>query len=194
MSFCSMIYLQMYQCSMIFSSSLSLSMCLVQAVLSEMIKAIGGDVVVKLLISMQISPSALIFRLTCTISGIALPSSPSDNENDGLHAQLVAIIEDITSARDKMIPIRQLHAIQRQYPSTDIHQYLQKISAAFRRFVLDTLVKLDELDRAQEVFEGGGSTSVRASPYEGYRVGRVSPPAYASPINVRADRTALCVE
>ena len=158
-----------------------------------MIKALGGDVVVKLLISLQVSPSALIFRLTCTISGIALPSSPSDNENDELHAQLVAIIEDITSARDKMIPIRQLHAIQRQYPSTDIHQYLQKISAAFRRFVLDTLVKLDELDRAQEAFEGGGSPSVvRASPYEGYRVGRSSPPAYASPINVRADRRLHC--
>jgi len=39
--------------------------------------------------------------------------------------------------------IRELHKIKRQNPNLDINLYLHKISSAFRRFVLDTLAKLD---------------------------------------------------
>lgn len=141
----------------------------------------------KLLLSLQIPTSTLIFQLTGAMSGLDLPSIPAGGASDELHNRLIEIIDDITSARDKMIPIRQLHAIQRQYPGTDIHVYLQKISAAFRRFVLDTLVKLDELDRAQEVYESSIPSipdQPRASPYDSYRAGRTSPPAYQLPINV----------
>lgn len=152
-----------------------------------MIKALGGEAVMKLLLSLQIPTSTLIFQLTGVMSGLDLPSLPAGGASDELHNRLIEIIDDITSARDKMIPIRQLHAIQRQYPGTDIHVYLQKISAAFRRFVLDTLVKLDELDRAQEVYESSIPSipdQPRASPYDSYRAGRTSPPAYQLPINV----------
>ena len=149
-----------------------------------MIKALGGESVIKLLTSLQIPTSALIFQLTGALSGLELPASSSGGASDELHNSLIEIIDDITSARDKMIPIRQLHAIQRQYPSTDIHVYLQKISAAFRRFVLDTLVKLDELDRAQEVYESSQPDLPRTSPYETYRAGRTSPPAFQLPQNV----------
>lgn len=37
-----------------------------------------------------------------------------------------------TQARDKMVPIRQLHTLKRENPGTDIHQYLLKISAGER--------------------------------------------------------------
>ena len=37
-----------------------------------------------------------------------------------------------TQARDKMVPIRQLHTLKRENPGTDIHQYLLKISAGGR--------------------------------------------------------------
>jgi hypothetical protein len=60
-----------------------------------------------------------------------------------LHAQLVTIIDEITSSSDKMNAIRQLHALKREHPTLDIPSYLMRISTAFRRFVLDTLVKLD---------------------------------------------------
>ena len=155
-----------------------------------MVRALGGEEIIKLLLSLQLSSSTLIFRLTCTISGIDLPSSPQGGESDELHNQLITIIDDITSARDKMIPIRQLHAIQRQHPGTDIHQYLLKISAAFRRFVMDTLVKLDELDKAQEAFEG--SPACRASPYDSYKAGVTSSPGYPSPLQVRTCNTVWC--
>jgi hypothetical protein len=163
-----------------------------------MIKALGGEAVMKLLLSLQIPTSTLIFQLTGVMSGLDLPSIPAGGASDELHNRLIEIIDDITSARDKMIPIRQLHAIQRQYPGTDIHVYLQKISAAFRRFVLDTLVKLDELDRAQEVYESSIPSipdQPRASQYDSYRAGRTSPPAYQLPINVSTTtplRTCLC--
>lgn len=156
-----------------------------------MIKALGGEAVMKHLVSLQIPTPTLIFQLTSALSGLDLPSVPSGGASDELHNRLIEIIDDITSARDKMIPIRQLHAIQRQYPSTDIHVYLQKISAAFRRFVLDTLVKLDELDRAQEVYESSQPDLPRTSPYETYRAGRTSPPAYQLPLNVST--TKQCV-
>ena len=149
-----------------------------------MIKALGGEAVMKLLLSLQIPTSALIFQLTGVMSGLDLPSLPAGGASDELHNRLIEIIDDITSARDKMIPIRQLHAIQRQHPGTDIHVYLQKISAAFRRFVLDTLVKLDELDRAQEVYESSIPGQPKASPYDSYKPGRTSPPAYQLPTKV----------
>jgi hypothetical protein len=61
------------------------------------------------------------------------------------------------------VPIRQLHQVKQENPDLDIHQYLQQLSGAFRRFVLDTLTKLDE--QAQEEgnlghIEGGGGAYV----------------------------------
>ena len=48
-----------------------------------------------------------------------------------------------------MAPISRLHALKRCYPAIDVSAHLLKISAAFRRFVLDSLVRLDELQPAE---------------------------------------------
>lgn len=61
---------------------------------------------------------------------------------------MVTLIDDITAARDKAAPIRALGALLREHPELDVHQYLQRMSAAFRRFVLDTLAREDEGDGA----------------------------------------------
>ena len=49
----------------------------------------------------------------------------------------------LTIRYQKVAAIRELHKIKRQNPNLDINLYLHKISSAFRRFVLDTLSKLD---------------------------------------------------
>ena len=53
------------------------------------------------------------------------------------------IIDDITSARDKSVPIQKLHHLISDNPDIDVHAYLQRISSSFRKFVLDALTKLD---------------------------------------------------
>lgn len=55
----------------------------------------------------------------------------------------MAIIDDITNSRDKLGPIRRLHALSKANPTVDVTEYLQKVSNVFRKFVLDTLKKLD---------------------------------------------------
>ena len=52
-------------------------------------------------------------------------------------------MHDITNNRDKMGPIRKLHALIRANPSLDVSSYLQKVSNVFKKFVLETLQKLD---------------------------------------------------
>ena len=54
------------------------------------------------------------------------------------------IIDDITSARDKSVPIKKLHDLILANPDIDVHAYLQRISSAFRKFVIDALTKLDD--------------------------------------------------
>lgn len=44
-----------------------------------------------------------------------------------------------------MIPIKQLHEMKKLHPDLDIPSYLNRISSAFRRFVLDTLNKLGKI-------------------------------------------------
>lgn len=61
-----------------------------------------------------------------------------------LHSALVTVIDDITSSRDKMGAIRKLHILIQSNPSLDVSLYLERTSAVFRRYVLDTLQKMDE--------------------------------------------------
>lgn len=110
-----------------------------KTVLNELVKARGGQSILSLLLEMeQISPSAFIYLLTSRLGNVQLTEQDSE-----LHAKIVSIIDSITTARDKVAAIRELHQIKRANPSVDINLYLQKISSAFRRFVVDTLARLD---------------------------------------------------
>lgn len=59
-----------------------------------------------------------------------------------LNTRISSIIEEITSSREKVIPIRELHKIRLMYPQLDIKSYIDMLSPAFKRFVIDTLAKL----------------------------------------------------
>ena len=118
-----------------------------------MIKALGGYHVLTLLQGTTIPPNAFIFILTCRLGNVTISET-----NTELHGKLVAVIENITSARDKVVSydifirfryiyllivvviqvaaIRDLHKIKKENPNLDINLYLHKISSAFRRFVL----------------------------------------------------------
>ena len=61
-----------------------------------------------------------------------------------MQLQVDVLIQEITTVRDKMVPITVLHDIRKRYPDVDIHTPLMTISSAFRRFVLDSLAKLGE--------------------------------------------------
>jgi len=83
---------------------------------------------------------------------------------------MVAIIDNITSARDKSVPIKKLHDLIKENPDIDVHQYLQRISSAFRKFVLDALSKLDDgtalrasAEKARQRLSIGGEAGASAS-------------------------------
>lgn len=109
-----------------------------KTVLNEIIKSIGGYKVISLLQETSISSNAFIYLLTSRLGNVSISET-----NTELHGKLVAIIDNITSARDKVSAIKELHRIKKNNPNLDINLYLHKISSAFRRFVLDTLTKLD---------------------------------------------------
>jgi hypothetical protein len=67
-----------------------------------------------------------------------------------LHAQITDVINEIVAARDKMLPIRQLHSFKRQCPTLDINSYLSGMSSAFRKFVLENLERLDNTEVVDE--------------------------------------------
>jgi len=82
-----------------------------------------------------------------------LPPSSSSTVDPKLNAQIIDVINEIVAARDKMLPIRQLHSIKRQHPSIDITGtggYLMGMSSAFRKFVLENLERLDNVEVVDE--------------------------------------------
>ncbi len=116
----------------------------VKTVLNELIKARGGRDVLSVLQGCQeITPNSFIYLLTSRLGNVAIPQEV----DAALHARIVSIIDHITSARDKIATIQELHAVLKANPSLDINAYLHRISAAFRRFVLDTLAKFDSADQ-----------------------------------------------
>lgn len=112
----------------------------VKTILNEIVLVKGGESVLNALHETSIPRSAFIYLLTCRLGNV----QPQPVESSGdLNAQIVAVIEDITSSRDKVGAIKELHRLKLANPQVDINHYLQKISAAFRRYVLNTLAKLD---------------------------------------------------
>lgn len=113
----------------------------VKTILNEIITIKGGHCVLEVLQETNIPHTAFIYLLTCRLGNVQLPEANGD-----LNAKIVAVIDDITSSRDKLGAIKELHRIKLANPQVDINLYLHKISTAFRRYVLNTLAKLDATD------------------------------------------------
>jgi len=108
-----------------------------KTVLLQMVTALGIKPILALLDEAGIPLTSTVTKMAAKLADHMLAPDPV------LQARVVSLIDDITTARDKTAPIRQLHALKQQHPTLDVNQYLQRISSAFRRFVLDTLAKLD---------------------------------------------------
>jgi len=113
----------------------------VKTILNELIRIRGGYTILGKLQETSIPRTAFIYLLTCRLGNVKMQETDTV-----LHSKLVAVIDDITSSRDKVAAIRELHRLKQANPHVDINQYLQKISTAFRRYVLNTLAKLDTID------------------------------------------------
>ena len=133
--------------------------CTAKTVLAELIKKLGGPHVIKMLEASNIPDDSFIMKLASRLRDAAaagsspLPPSSSSTVDPKLNAQIIDVINEIVAARDKMLPIRQLHSIKRQHPSIDITGtggYLMGMSSAFRKFVLENLERLDNVEVVDE--------------------------------------------
>jgi hypothetical protein len=112
-----------------------------KTVLSEMIKALSVKTVLSIgTDTLGMTNSSPIIKLAAKMGGVLMETNPE------LQARVVSLIDDITSARDKTLVIRELHLLRKQHPELDMNQYLQRVSPVFRRYVLDSLSKIDEQD------------------------------------------------
>ena len=149
----------------------------VKTVLNEIVLVKGGNYVLSVLYTTTIPHTAFIYLLTCRLGNVTMkpatsaephsspapshgstpvaaspaPATLSAADTNAIHAAIVACIDDITSSRDKLAAIKQLHKIKAANPSIDINTYLLKISTAFRRYVLNTLAKLDGENNTAEI-------------------------------------------
>lgn len=150
--------------------------CAAKTLLSQIVNVRGGQDILNVFMAVEVPPSSFAFRLAARLANIALPDISNNPSSSGLtgvpfnslssasgdlNDKVVSLIDEITSSRDKQNPIRELHALLKKHPEINVNQYLQRISAAFRRFVLDTLSKLDtEAD-------GGGISISKSSSIDG---------------------------
>lgn len=121
----------------------------VKTILNEIVLVRGGHCVLGVLQETAIPQTAFIYLLTCRLGNVQIPQSQAQLDGD-LNAKIVAVIDDITSSRDKLGAIKELHRIKQANPQVDINLYLLKISTAFRKYVLNTLAKLDASDDYSE--------------------------------------------
>jgi hypothetical protein len=110
-----------------------------KTILNEVIRIRGGHHILKLLQETPIPRTSFIYLLTCRLGNVKMVET-----DPALDATIVAVIDEITSARDKLAPIGKLHQIKLANPQVDINLYLLKVSAAFRRYVTTKLAQLDE--------------------------------------------------
>jgi hypothetical protein len=131
----------------------------IKTVLSELVRAVGVSGICTMLTQARISSATAVARLakqmtrqsqdevlteelvegeaaTATMEG--LEGVPSE-----VQADIVQLIDLLTSASDKVAVIRRLHAHKQMHPSIDFVAVLAPVSSAFRRFVLDMLDKMD---------------------------------------------------
>ena len=126
--------------------------CTAKTLLDQVMKSVGGEKVASIMnglslvteLSYHVPKNSLLSKLVSKYL-----NAINSNDNNAVHGttkdhqEMVNIIDDITSARDKSIPIQKLHHLISANPDIDVHAYLQRISSAFRKFVLDALTKLD---------------------------------------------------
>lgn len=83
----------------------------VKTVLNEVVLVKGGHAVLEVLRQTAIPHTAFIYLLTCRLGNVSLVEAPTD-----LNAKIVAVIDDITSSRDKVAAIKELHRLKLANP------------------------------------------------------------------------------
>lgn len=160
-----------------------LNMLTAKTVVSEIVKILGVKHVLNIIHLANIPPTSFLVRVvqqcggesvstasqqslkhtTTTTTDITTTNAISMKSNtkraEELQQELVSIIHEITSARDKSTPIAKLYDLRKQNPGLDVSESLQSISSAFRRFVLDTLRKMDNDDKVASISEMTASAS-----------------------------------
>jgi hypothetical protein len=142
----------------------------VKTIVGEISRALGSSKTIGILELANIPSQASIYRL-CHIhlareeaAAEELRRAQEQQQREELQQHLMALIQEITSARDKTLLIAQLHTLRKEHPELDVNGALQSMSSAFRRFVIDTLSKLAKADSADEndapvAVAGGGNGS-----------------------------------
>ena len=126
--------------------------CTAKTLLDQVMKSVGGEKVASTInmlslvteMNYHVPKNSLLSKLVSNYLAAKNSSSIGSGDGSSDHQDMVNIIDDITNARDKSIPIRKLHELISANPDIDVHAYLQRISSAFRKFVLDALTKLDD--------------------------------------------------
>lgn len=128
----------------------------VKTIVGEMSRALGSSKTIGILELANIPLQSSIYRL-CHIhlareeaAAEELRLAQELQQREELQQHLMALIQEITSARDKTLLIARLHALRKEHPELDVNGALQSMSSAFRRFVIDTLSKLAKADTIDE--------------------------------------------
>ncbi|CAE7784678.1 msps, partial [Symbiodinium microadriaticum] len=128
--------------------------CSAKTFLAQLMEALGVAEVQRIAGLLKIPQTSFLCRLINRMSGGvagAVLEAATDKERavavagvrDDVRERIVGIIDRITASRDKILPIRELHQLLKENPDADVAPYLQALSSAFRKFVIDTLAKLD---------------------------------------------------
>lgn len=88
----------------------------VKTVLNEIVLVRGGQHVLSVLRQTPIPQTAFIYLLTCRLGNVTLLEAPTD-----LNSKIVAVIDNITSSRDKLGAIKELHQIKIANPEVIKH-------------------------------------------------------------------------
>ena len=155
-----------------------INMITAKTVVSEIAKALGTQHILNLIQTTSIPESSPLLYVIHQCGSAASPNNTSKNlplsttttmkvnsplNQEAVQHQLVAIIHEITSARDKSVPIAKLHNLRKQNPDLDVSESLQSISSAFRRFVLDTLTKMDRSSGYSNNSNSNGSSNIAST-------------------------------
>lgn len=85
----------------------------VKTVLNEIVASKGGHAVLAVLRETAIPQTAFVYLLTCRLGHVSMVVEPPQGD---LNARIVATIDDITSSRDKLAAIKELHRLKAAHP------------------------------------------------------------------------------
>jgi hypothetical protein len=120
-----------------------------KTVLNEIVKSVNTSIILGYLNELGIPNSSFIYKLTGKLGQNHVQYTDRNQASSPtiapeLNEKILRIMDEITSAQNKMEPIQKLHELKLRNPELELSPYLQRISSAFRRFVTDTLNKLSE--------------------------------------------------